>query len=52
MDKDNINIILIGVIIYLLLKKNNNNMTTEQKLKYAEAIGRTPKAFEELDVIF
>lgn len=40
MDNQKINTILLIVIIYMLAQKNKcKQLTTEEKLKYAEAVG-------------
>lgn len=40
MKTETLNIVLIGIIIYLLMQKRDKKMTIEEKLKYAEAVGR------------
>lgn len=40
MDNSKINTILLLIVIYLLMQKSKGKtMTTEEKLKYAEAVG-------------
>ena len=51
MKTDTLNIILIGIIIYLLMQKKDKKMTIEEKLKYAEAIGRI-KQYKDLGTTF
>ena len=51
MKTDTLNIILIGIIIYLLMQKKDKKMTIEERLKYAEAIGRI-KQYKDLGTTF
>lgn len=51
MKINTLNIVLIGVIIYLLMQKKNKPMSIEDKLKYAEALGRIKK-YKDLGTTF
>ena len=43
MKSDQLNIILLGIIIYLLIKKDKTKETIEQQMKRIESIGIAKK---------